>query len=296
MYIINTFKDKLFSGKKVIAVELDSPINTDIGYVMEASRAAKNAGADIVTVTDSPLARTRADSIVIAAKVKRETGIDVIPHLSCRDKNHIGIKSSLLAASVENINNILAITGDPIAQSDRSEYKGVFSFNSFNLISYIDSMNSDVFTDDPFFIGGALNVNSLLFANELKRAQKKINSGAGFLMTQPALSQYSIENIKIAHKELKCKIITGVLPVASYRNAVFLKNEVFGIDIPDKLISELENKSFEEVFKISVAFSIEIIDKTFDYSDGYYLITPLKRIDLMKELVRHICKKNEKTY
>ena len=173
-------------------------------------------------------------------------------------------------------------------QCIEDKYKGVFSFNSYNLISYIDSMNGDVFTDDPFFIGGALNINSLQFANELKRAQKKISNGVGFLMTQPVLSQYAIENLNIAYKELQCKIITGILPVASYRNAVFLKNEVFGIDIPDTLISELENKSFEEAFKISIKFSADIIDKTFDFSDGYYLITPLKRIDLMKELIRYI--------
>ena len=130
--VINSFKNMLSSGKKVIAVELDSPVNTDIGYVMRASKRAKESETEIDTVTDPPLARTRADSTVIASKIKK---IDAIPHLSCRDKNHIGLKASLPAASVENIDNILAITGGPIAQTERSEYKGVFSFYSYNLMT-----------------------------------------------------------------------------------------------------------------------------------------------------------------
>ena len=149
----NKFKEKLLSGKKIIAVELDPPNSTNFEYIIEAAEKALYAGADIITLSDSPLARARADSIIISSKIKREVNVDVLPHLSCRDRNYIGIKSALLGANIEGINNILAITGDPVVETDRGTTKGVYNFNSFNLISYIKNLNTELFPASPFFIG-----------------------------------------------------------------------------------------------------------------------------------------------
>lgn len=286
----NNFKDKLLQSKKVIAVELDPPIDTDCEFIISASKKAKSVGADIITVADSPLARTRADSIMISAKIKREVSIEVLPHLSCRDRNHIGIKASLMGASIENINNILVITGDPIAQIDRADYKGVFSFNSFNLISYINNLNAELFNHSPFYICGALNINSMQFENELKRAEKKIENGATTLLTQPIFSDEGIYNLELAKKRLNCNILAGILPIASYKNAMFLNNEVSGINIPAGFINKLKDKSVDEVYEISVRFSLDIINKAYNICDGFYLMTPLKKIDLVCEIIKQIRK------
>ncbi|MGL4370391.1 MAG: homocysteine S-methyltransferase family protein, partial [Spirochaetota bacterium] len=79
---------------KIIAVEIDPPADADAGFLLSSARLIRLAGADIITIADSPLARTRADSIMLAAKVKRETGAEVMPHLSCRDRNHIAVKGA----------------------------------------------------------------------------------------------------------------------------------------------------------------------------------------------------------
>lgn len=284
----NLFRDKINAGKPVIAVEIDPPADADCTYLISAARKAKAAGADIITIADSPLARTRADSILLAAKVKREVGIDVLPHLSCRDRNHIGIKSVLLGASIENISNILVVTGDPVLQTDRNEMKGVFSYNSYQLISFIKSMNEEIFKHAPMQIGAALNVNSVMFRNELKRASKKIEKGAEIFLTQPVFSEESIENAILAKKELPTRILFGIMPVASYRNAQFLNNEVSGIQIPQEFVDKLEGKTPEEVFELSLEFSMEIVKKTIGIADGYYLMIPLKKIDLVCELIRRI--------
>lgn len=105
-------------------------VNTDCDFILDAAMKVKMAGADIITIADSPLSRARADSIIIAAKIKREIGIEVLPHLSCRDRNHIGIKAALMGANIENINNILVVTGDPIPYSKESN-NGMFSFIPF---------------------------------------------------------------------------------------------------------------------------------------------------------------------
>lgn len=286
--MVNAFESLLGSSKKVIAVELDPPLDTDCSHIISAAKALQAAGADIITIADSPLARTRADSLMLAAKVKREVGVEVLPHLTCRDKNHIGIKGSLLGAHIEGVHNVLAITGDPVAPTDRAHCKGVFNFNSQNLISFIESLNTDVFAHAPFYIGGALNVNVPQFESELKRAGRKLANGASFLLTQPIFSDESIENLYTAYTHLDGKLLAGILPFASYRNALFLNNEVSGIDIPTDLVESLKDKTPEEVLSTSLAFSTGIIQKVYHSCDGFYLMTPLKKTELICHLIQQI--------
>lgn len=120
------------SDRPVIAVEIGAPVDTDIGFVLEAAHTIKRAGADFITIPDSPLAKTRANSMMIAAKIQREADIAVIPHVCCRDRNQIAIKGDLIAGSIEGVRHILAITGDPISQTDRDFAKNVFWFNSYS--------------------------------------------------------------------------------------------------------------------------------------------------------------------
>ena len=284
----NIFKDKLLAGEIVIAVELDPPVNTDTRYIISAAGKAYSSGADIITISDSPLAKPRADSAMIAAKIKREIGIDVLPHMTCRDRNSIGIKSSLLAVNIEEIKNILAVTGDPVSDPDRNDGKGVFSFNSFNLISYINSLNSGVFEDSPFFIGGALNINAQNFEAEILRALKKKEAGADFFLSQPMFSKESVERLLLARKRLSSKLLAGILPVAGYKNALFLDNEVAGISIPNDIIESFNGKTEEEVQKISFDYCTSLVDNLKGKCDGYYLISPLKNIDVVCRLIKYI--------
>ncbi len=272
----------------MIAVELDPPLDYDCSFVLSASAQMKACGADMITIADSPLSRTRADSIMTAARIRREIGIEVLPHLSCRDKNHIALKAGLLGAAFEGINRVLVVTGDPPAPSETRKADGVYSFNSFNLISYINSMNQEVFAGSPFTIGGALNVNAVNFASELRRAQMKLERGAKLLMTQPIFSEQAVENFLLAKRSLDCKIFAGILPVAGYKNAVFLINEVSGIEIPNDVVEALRDKTPEEAAEISVAYSTQIIRKVYGEADGFYIMTPLKKVNIVRALIEAI--------
>jgi methionine synthase I (cobalamin-dependent)/5,10-methylenetetrahydrofolate reductase len=284
----NSLKSSFEAGKKVIAVELDAPIDLNCGFLTDSAARVHACGADLVTVADSPLARTRADSIMIAAKVKRDTSVNVLPHLCCRDRNHIGIKAALLAGKIEGIENILVITGDPVSQADRGEYKGVFNFNSAGLISFIRRLNEEVFASAPYYIGGAINPNALQFSAELMRASQKVANGAEFLLSQPVFTDQAAENLKHAKKELGCRILAGILPIAGYKNALFLNNEVSGITIPESLIAKLKDKTAEEARAISIEFCMEIVKKTYSTCDGYYIMTPLRKVDLVCDLISKI--------
>ena len=275
-------------NKKIIAVEIDPPMDTDTAFVISAGFKLKEAGVDIITVTDSPLARARADSIMVAAKLKREVGVEVLPHISCRDKNQISLKAGLIGASFENINNILAVTGDPVMQDIFTGKAGVFAFNSFGLISFINDLNSQIFRQAPFAVGAALNVNVKNFDKELERAQKKLQCGTQYFLTQPIYNQQAVENFILAAQTLPVPVMAGFMPPAGYKNAVFLHNEVSGITIDETFIESLKDKTREEVVEISTDYCFDLARKVAPYRGGYYLMTPMKRVDLTVRLTEKI--------
>lgn len=275
-------------SRKVIAVEVDPPADGDPSFAVSAGFKLKEAGADIITVADSPLARARADSIMTAAKIKRETGIETMPHIACRDKNQIAIKGGLMGASFENINNVLAVTGDPLPRDIYSKKAGVFNFNSFSLMEYIRELNRQIFPRRPICTGGALNVNAANFEKELERAKKKQDCGCRFFMTQPIFTQRALENTVSACQKLEKPVLAGFMPPAGYKNAVFLNNEVSGIEIPQRIIDSLEGADRAKALQISVDYCFSMACRIAEYCGGFYLMTPMKRVDLTVALTEKI--------
>lgn len=157
----------------MIAVELAPPLGVDDEKIMDAAFLMKESGVDVLTFPDSPSGRTRADSILMAEKVSRETGMCVMPHICCRDKNAIAMRSQLLGAHINNINNFLVITGDPIPSVVRASVKSVFNFDSVGLMNIISDMNQEQFADKPVIYGGAINQGRVNFNVELTRVKKK---------------------------------------------------------------------------------------------------------------------------
>lgn len=105
----------------------------------------------------------------------------VMPHLCCRDKNAIAIRSQILGADINGINNFLVITGDPIPSVMRSSVKSVFNFDSVGFMNILDDMNSEQFADQPVTYGGAINQGRKRLDIEIGRVKKKMEAGATFL-------------------------------------------------------------------------------------------------------------------
>lgn len=283
----NLLLDKINKGKKIIAVELDPPIDTEIDFFMNGAKSLKEQGVDAITIADCPIARARVDSSLLACKLKRELDITTIPHMTCRDRNINATKALLLGLNIEGVNNVLVVTGDPIPSAQRDEIKGMFSFNSAILANYITNLNDTTFSS-PFNICGALNLNVRNFNNQLAHAKKKIENGVTMFLTQPILTEQALENLKLARKELPAKILGGIIPIVSYRNACFMNNEISGISVSEKIIEQYKDISKEEASKLAIKISTEIAKEIYPYVDGYYLITPFKRIDIISEIISNI--------
>lgn len=281
------FYEKLLSNHKPIAVELDPPFDSDITKFMDGAKALKECGVDLVTIADCPVARVRMDSSLLACKLKRELDLPTIPHMTCRDRNINASKALLLGLNMEKINDILIITGDPIPTEQRNEIKAVYEFNSRMLLKHISGLNQTFFSS-PFYLYAALNINAHNFSVQLRLAKQKVANGAVGFFTQPVLSKKGLDNLKIAKEELGVPIVGGIFPVISYRNANFLKNEIPGIDVCDEILELYYEKSPEECRELAVKISTEIAKEMHDYIDGYYLITPLMKVDIITDIMKNI--------
>jgi homocysteine S-methyltransferase len=274
-------------GERVIAVELDPPADDNISFFLSGVRTLRDAGADLVTIADCPIGRPRADSSLLACKIRRELGVEPLPHMTCRDRNLNATKALLLGLSMEGVHNVLLVTGDPIPTEDRDEVKSVFNFNSRKLARYVSSLNEHTLTT-PFRMFGALNLNARNFAHQLEMAVEKETCGVSGFLTQPVLSAEALENLKLARSVLKGKILGGIFPVVSYRNACFLNNEISGMRVCDEIIGLYEGKSKEEAEELAITISTAIAREIAPYIDGYYFMTPFRRVELITKILANV--------
>ncbi len=282
----NTFREKLERGESVIAVELDPPFDSLTEKMMDGARMLMGGEADILTIADSPLARSRADSLLTAVKIQKETGIPVMPHLSCRDRNRIAIRSGVLGAYINDIRNMLIVTGDPVGRDEREFTRSVFDFNSIKLMAFMESLNEELFHGDTWYYGGALNQNGARKEKIAERMKRKMDAGCKFFLTQPVYAEEDIEKLSWLREQTGAKILIGILPLVSYRNALFIKNEMPGIYVPDQILSQYSPEgSREEWEETAVKISQKIMEAGKDTGAGYYFMTPFHRVSLIKKII-----------
>ena len=287
--ITNTFRQKLEAGELVCAVELDPPFDADDTKLNNGAKELLSTKADIITIADSPLARSRADSSLMATKIKITTGMDVMPHIACRDKNRIAVRSGLLGSYASGIRNYLFVTGDPVAREDREFTKSVFDFNSIRLMKFAQGMNQEVFKDDTIFYGGALNQNGASPENIAGRMLKKMEAGCSYFLTQPVYDEEGIERLAFLKERTGAKILIGIMPLVSRRNALFIKNEMPGIHVPDEVVAKYkEGASREEFEEAAIEISKQIIEMGKGIGAGFYFMTPFNRVSLVKSILEYV--------
>lgn len=274
-------------GRKSFLVELDPPANDSISFFLEGVSRLRKAGADMITIADNPIGRPRADSSILACKIKREEGIEVLPHMTCRDRNLNAIKALLLGLSIEDVHHVLLVTGDPLPDDLRNEVQAVYSFNSRTLASFVRDLGQSE-ACAPFHMLGALDINARNFDVQLRLAKEKEANGMEGFLSQPVFSKRAAENLKRARKELKGMIFGGLMPIVSYKNAMFLANEISGMDIPEELIEKYRGLDRNEAEELAVKTVLNTAEEIADDVDGFYIMTPFKRVNLSSRIIEKI--------
>lgn len=272
-----------------VAVELDPPANPAKSQDFFARAIQiRDAGADIITIADCPVGRARGDSSLLAAVLQQSYGIATMPHLTCRDRNLNATQALLLGLNMADVHNVLVVTGDPVPAAERERVKTVFQFNSVRMAEYIRELNQRDFASNPFAVSGALNVNAVNFAAELDHARRKVEAGIHTLLTQPVMDGRARENLIQAREVLGVPVLAGIMPVVSYKNAVFVNNEMGGITVPGDVLVAYENASREKASELAVEYALRNAQSVRGAADGYYIITTLGRADIVSPIVQEV--------
>lgn len=286
-----TFLDD-WGRRPVITVELDPPRELDCGKVLEGARVLAEAGVDAINLAENPLAHIRMGNMALGRIIQEETGTEVIVHVTCRDRNLIGLHSELMGAHLLGIRNILAVTGDPISVGKEGGATSVFDLNSVGLLELLSSLNAgrsllgtELKGRTRFLLGAAFNPNLPSMEGQLKRLQRKIAAGARFIQTQPVYSPRVLEEMLKRTASLKAPVLVGILPLVSERNAEFLHNEVPGITLPEEVRMRMKGKKGSEGVREGMAIARELVEAGKGKVEGYYLMPPFGKVALALELM-----------
>ncbi len=286
----------LTPGRIPVLVELDPPPHLDVGPIIEGAKALAAQGVDAITLAENPLAVLRADNLSLAHLIREEVGIHTVLHMTCRDRNVLGLQAQIMAAHLLGIRAILAITGDPATSSDQPGVSGVFDVNSMGLVRMITGFNrgvnmagSPMKNPTDFSIGVALSYRPSRPDLQLRRLEKKAEMGAHFVMTQPIFDRFSAEAIMEKTSHLNLAIFPGIFPLISARNAEFLHHEVPGISIPREVREKMARySSIEDQRRRGLELAQELVSEIAPFVDGLYLISPLNKWEVPLELVREV--------
>ena len=103
----------LAGGRFVVSVEIDPPRSIRIERTIEAARLLRDAGVDVVNVSDSAMARVRMSAMSVAFGIQHDLDLECLVHCTTRDRNLMALESELLGAHALGVRNIIALTGDP---------------------------------------------------------------------------------------------------------------------------------------------------------------------------------------
>lgn len=292
---------ELVKERHTVIVELDPPRDLDIGKFMEGAAALKEAGVDALTLADNSLAVTRMSNMALGHLVQAELGLRPLIHIACRDRNLIGTQSHMMGFDALGIDHVLAVTGDPSRFGDLPGASSVYDLTSFEIIRMIKQLNEGIaFSGKPlkqkakFVVGAAFNPNVKHLNKAVERLEKKIASGADYIMTQPVYDPELIVRIKEATAHLDIPIFIGIMPLASGKNAEYLHNEVPGIQLPEGILKRMEGLQGPEGRAMGVEIAKELLDTAMEHFNGIYLMTPFMFYEMNVNLTNYVLEKSNR--
>ena len=283
--------------ERTIIVELDTPRHLDVSKFIEGSKALNAAGVDAVTMADNSLASPRISNMAMGSILKQQENIRPLAHITCRDRNLIGLQSHLMGLDALGMHDILAVTGDPTKVGDFPGATSVYDVSSLELIQLIKKLNEGIsFSGKPlrkkanFSVAAAFNPNVRVVSRAVKRLEQKIDSGADYFISQPVFTKEKIIEIHEETKHLSTPIFLGIMPLTSIRSSEFLHNEVPGIKLSEDALERMRacGDDKERATAEGIAIAKELIDTAARLFNGIYLITPFFRYEMSVELIDYI--------
>jgi homocysteine S-methyltransferase len=293
------FAQKLAAGKFVVAVEMDPPRGLSTHKLLAGASLLVEAGADVINVADSPMARMRMSPWAVCDLVQRRVKVETTLHFPTRGRNLLRVQGDLLAAHALGIRNVFVVMGDPTAIGDYPDAmdnydlvpSGLIKLIKQNFNAGLDHAGADIGQPTGFFVGCALNLTPQDIPAEIKNLRRKIKAGADFVLTQPVFEPEIAESFLKAYTEqhgaLELPLLVGVMPLFSPRHAAFLHNEVPGVSIPPAYQQRMADAGAQAPAE-GVKIALELVARMRPWIQGMYLMPQFSRYDLAAEIVEGV--------
>jgi methionine synthase / methylenetetrahydrofolate reductase(NADPH) len=295
------FAQKLTSSGFAISVEMDPPRGLSTHKLLAGASLVADAGADVINVADSPMARMRMSAWAVCDVVQRKVGVETTLHFPTRGRNLLRVQGDLLAAHALGIRNVLVIMGDPTSIGDYPEAMDNYDLVPSGLIKLIkqgfntgvDHSGTSIGQPTSFFVGAALNLCPPDVEREIKNLHRKVQAGTDFFITQPIYRAQDgsslLERYEAKYGKLNKPVLAGILPLVSVRHANFLHNEVPGIFIPEETRQRIEAAGdAERGAKVGVEVAVELIQQLKSWANGVYIMPQFHKFDMVAEIIEQI--------
>lgn len=256
---MKALSEKLQEGSFIITAEVDPPRGPGIERVV--ARARQLAGlVDALNVTDCPMANVRMNSIMASYLIRKATGIDTIFHLTCRDRNVIGLQADLLGAAGLGVTNTLVLAGDPPEKGNHPTARPVYDVDAPGLVRLIGHLNSGktlsgTSLDAPtsFTVAVAANPSAADLKREVSRLCEKVEAGAHFVQTQPVFDTGTVEvfEAELDRAGLRIPVLYGIMPLHNREFARRIAG-IPGIVIPQGVLDRIEKNGDNEGLRMAI--------------------------------------------
>lgn len=284
------FAEALATGGFPITVEMRPSRGVNPAKVLNSAEELREAGIRCVDVTDSAMARVRMNPFVTAHLIQSHVGIEVVTHLTTRDRNLMALQSDLLGMHALGLRYVLAITGDPPMTSTWAPATGVYDVDSVGLIRLIKSLNgghdasgTSIGQPTHFLAGCTLNPMAADLDVELQRFERKIEMGADFVVTQAAYDPELFACVLDRLGPLPVPLLLELMPLQSYKNAEFIHNELAGVYLPSDVLERMKAAGGD-----AADVGLEIARETFhslrDRISGVYIVPAFDRFSIATRL------------
>ena len=250
--MVSRFREALNSGKFVVTSEVAPPKGTNLEKMLHHIELLKDK-VDAINVTDHQSSVMRFPSIGGCLAIKEQGGEPIL-QMTCRDRNRLALQAELLMAYTREIRNVLCLTGDAIPVGDHKEAKGVFDFDSVQLLRAIRLMESgqDMGGNSldgtvEFCAGAIVTPEAQPIEPQLIKFEKKVEAGAEFFQTQAIYDLDNFGKFMQYARQFPVKVLAGIVLLSSARMAKYMTENVPGIFVPQDLIDELAGVPKEEV-------------------------------------------------
>lgn len=283
------FREAVAAGEFLITAEVAPPKGADPSDMLAHAELLRSR-VHAINITDGSRAVMRMSSLA-ATVLLRQRGLEPICQVACRDRNRIALQADLLGAQALGLDNILALTGDPVKAGDSPEARPVFELESIRLLQLIQKLNGGLDIHDKplpdratdLFVGAAVDPQLKSWSGLERRFWRKVDAGAQFFQSQLICDFDRLDRFmtQIARPSGR-PVLAGIFLLKSAKNAEFINRNVPGVQIPQAIIDRLAAAS--DPLAEGIAIAAEQVRWAQQLCQGVHLMA-VRREDLIPTIL-----------